>query len=123
MQCHCDVALTDIHWALLTASFGKMNTDRLKAAIPPFDRAIFSTAVGRYPDRQLKAADFPMPPMQYKTTMLDKMHKIVFGALSRARPGGHICNPHRFFADSIKMAARSAAKFGITVHLSFANLV
>ena len=39
---------------------------------------------------------------------------------------GHICAPpppHRFFADSRKMAARSAAKFGITVHSSFAHLV
>ena len=31
--------------------------------------------------------------------------------------------PHRFFADSRKMAARSAAKFGIAVHSSFAHLV
>ena len=46
-----------------------------------------------------------------------------YEVLTRARPGGHICAPHRFFADSKKMAARSAAKFGIAVHLSFAHLV
>ena len=55
------------------------------------------------------------------------------GASSPARPspinprtagGGHICAPpHRFFADSRKMAARSAAKFGIAVQSSFAHLV
>ena len=44
--------------------------------------------------------------------------------LTRARPGGaHMCPPHGFFADSRKMAARSAAKFGIAVHSSFAHLV
>ena len=37
--------------------------------------------------------------------------------------GGHICAPHRFLADSRKMAARSAVKFGIAVHSSFAHLV
>ena len=37
--------------------------------------------------------------------------------------GGHICDPHRFFADSRKMAAPSAAKFGIATHSSFAQLV
>ena len=38
--------------------------------------------------------------------------------LARARPGGggtYVPPPHRFFADSRKMAARSAAKFGIAV--------
>ena len=45
--------------------------------------------------------------------------------LTRARPGeGHICSPpHRFFADSRKMAARCVAKFGVTVQSSFAHLV
>ena len=45
--------------------------------------------------------------------------------LTRARPGGgaHMCPPHRFFADSRKMAARSAAKFGIAVQSSFAHHV
>ena len=43
--------------------------------------------------------------------------------LTRARPGGTYVPPHRFFADSRKMAARSAAKFGIAVHSSFAHLV
>ena len=44
--------------------------------------------------------------------------------LTRARPGGgaHMC-PHRFFADSGKSKARSAAKFGIAINLSFAHLV
>ena len=46
-----------------------------------------------------------------------------FLPLTRARPEGHICAPHRFFADSRKMAARSAAKFVITIHSSFAHLV
>ena len=42
----------------------------------------------------------------------------------RTAGGGHICAPpHRFFADSRKMAARSAAKFGIAVQSSFAHLV
>ena len=41
----------------------------------------------------------------------------------RTAGGGHICAPHRFFADRRKMAARSAAKFGIAVHSSFAHLV
>ena len=31
--------------------------------------------------------------------------------------------PHRFFADSRKMAAHSAAKFGIAVHSFFVHLV
>ena len=31
--------------------------------------------------------------------------------------------PHQFFADSRKVAARSAAKFGIAIHSSFAHLV
>ena len=32
--------------------------------------------------------------------------------------GGHIMLPHLFFANNLKTAARSAAKFGITAHNS-----
>ena len=36
-----------------------------------------------------------------------------FVGLTRALEGGHIMPPHLFFANNLKTAARSAAKFGI----------
>ena len=42
---------------------------------------------------------------------------------AHGRGGGTYVPPHRFFADSRKMAARSAAKFGIAVQSSFAHVV
>ena len=53
----------------------------------------------------------------------ENLSTVMFCDLTRARPGGTYVPPHRFFADSRQMAARSAAKFGIAVHASFAHLV
>ena len=64
----------------------------------------------------------PTCPFEIRQQMLETWR---LSGLTRARPGGggaHMC-PHRFFADSRKMAERSAAKFGIAVHSSFAHLV
>ena len=59
----------------------------------------------------------------YVTMVLRHRRKILHFNPRTAGGGAHMCPPHRFFADSRKMAARSAAKFGIAVHSSFAHLV